>query len=62
MNRAYRRIKIKEQRRKDKEDKMFREICSDLFQRVYISFIIYESKIRGDKRWDGSVATNVIRG
>ena len=32
MNRAYRRSKLKAQRRKLKEDKMLREICSNVYR------------------------------
>ena len=32
MNRAYRRSKLKEQRRKNKEHKMFKTLCNDSYQ------------------------------
>ena len=38
MNRAYRRSKLKEQRRKNKVDKMLIKMCTDFYQfyKVYI--------------------------
>ena len=38
MNRAYRRSQLKQQRRKNKENKLFGKMCNDLSQRVYNCF------------------------
>lgn len=38
MNREYRRSKLKAQRRKLKEDKMLREICSNVY-RVFTKYL-----------------------